>query len=154
MLAITWQVNEQPRPLGYPSVMNTTPSNVGDLLRQWRLRRRLSQLDLAVDADISQRHLSFLESGRAQPSREMVLRLAEHLSVPLRERNMLLLAAGFAPSYKERPLTDPELKAAREVVDLVLAAHEPYPAIAIDRHRSPLAAGRRQQGGLAVLRGH
>ena len=114
--------------------MNISSSTVGDLIREWRVRRRLSQLDLAVDADVSQRHLSFVESGRAQPSREMVLRLAEHLSVPLRVRNTLLLAAGFAPLYKERPLSDPELKAARAVVELVLDAHEPYPAIAIDRH--------------------
>jgi transcriptional regulator with XRE-family HTH domain len=114
--------------------MNTSSSTVGDLLREWRCRRRLSQLDLAVGADISQRHLSFLESGRAQPSREMVLRLARHLSVPPRERNTLLLAAGFAPMCMERALSDPELRAAREVVELVLDAHEPYPAIAIDRH--------------------
>lgn len=88
--------------------------SAGDLLRDWRQRRRLSQLALAVDAEISQRHLSFLESGRSQPSREMVLRLTERLSVPLRERNIILTAAGFAPIYRERPLNAPELGAAAQ----------------------------------------
>src|SRR5262245_61567378 len=106
---------------------------VGALLRQWRERRRMSQLDLACEAEISTRHLSFLETGRSQPSREMVLRLAEQLEVPLRERNVLLVAAGFAPAYSERPLSDPSLQAPREAVDLVLAGHEPNPALAIDR---------------------
>src|SRR3954462_13884893 len=104
------------------------------LLRHWRTRRGLSQLDLALAADVSARHVSFLETGRAQPSREMLLRLADQLEIPLRERNGLLVAAGFAPVYAERPLDDPALIAAREAVDLVLAGHEPYPAIAIDRH--------------------
>jgi transcriptional regulator with XRE-family HTH domain len=112
---------------------------VGSLLRKWRERRRLSQLDLATDAEISTRHLSFLETGRSQPSREMVLRLAEQLDVPLRERNALLLAAGYAPAYPERPFEDPALQAARKAVDLVLAGHEPYPAIAIDRHWTLIA---------------
>ena len=107
---------------------------MGSLLRKWRERRRLSQLDLATDAEISTRHLSFLETGRSQPSREMVLRLSERLDVPLRERNALLLAAGYAPAYPERPLDDPALQSARKAVDLVLAGHEPYPALAIDRH--------------------
>jgi len=120
--------------------MNTSRETVGDLLREWRERRRVSQLDLALEAEISQRHLSFVETGRAQPSREMVLHLAEHLSVPLRERNRLLLAAGFAPTYKERPLTDPEMSAARHAVERVLTAHEPYPAIAVDRHWSLVMA--------------
>lgn len=100
----------------------------------WRQRRRMSQLDLALEAEISQKHLSFLESGRSAPSRDMVLRLAERLSVPLRERNLMLLSAGYAPSYPERSLDDPALKPAREVVELILKGHEPYPAIAIDRH--------------------
>lgn len=112
---------------------------VGSLLRKWRERRRLSQLDLAVEAEISTRHLSFLETGRSQPSREMVLRLAEQLEVPLRERNTLLIAAGYAPAFPERPLADPALQAARKAVDLVLAGHEPYPAIAIDRHWTLIA---------------
>ena len=97
---------------------------VGDLLREWRQRRRLSQLDLALDAEISTRHLIFLETGRAQPSREMVLRLADQLEVPLRERNALLTAAGFAAIYPERSLDDPALSAARRAVDLILAGIE------------------------------
>jgi transcriptional regulator with XRE-family HTH domain len=115
---------------------------IGDHLRDWRQRRRLSQLDLAVEAEISTRHLSFLETGRAQPSREMVLRLAEFLDVPLRERNALLLAAGFAPAYPERSLDDPELAPARRMVELVLQGHEPYPAIAVDRHWNLVAHNR------------
>jgi len=107
---------------------------VSDLLREWRQRRRMSQLDLACEADISARHLSFLETGRSQPSRDMLLHLAERLDIPLRERNILLNAAGFAPLFPERPLDDPALHAARKAVDLVLAGHEPYPALAIDRH--------------------
>ncbi|HEX5085812.1 MAG TPA: helix-turn-helix transcriptional regulator [Blastocatellia bacterium] len=112
---------------------------MGSLLRKWRERRRLSQLDLATDAEISTRHLSFLETGRSQPSREMVLRLAEQLDVPMRERNTLLLAAGYAPAYPERSFEDPALQSARKAVDLVLAGHEPYPAIAIDRHWTLIA---------------
>lgn len=114
----------------------------GPLLREWRQRRRLSQLALALKANVSQRHLSFVESGRAQPSREMVLHLAEQLGVPLRERNRLLLAAGYAPVFAERPLDDPALDAARRAVERVLQGHEPYPAIAIDRHWTLLAANR------------
>ena len=113
---------------------------VGDLLREWRQRRRMSQLDLASEAEISTRHLSFLETGRALPSRDMVLHLAEQLEVPLRERNILLVAAGFAPVFAERPLADPALQAARKAVDLVLAGHEPYPALAVDRHWTLVAA--------------
>src|SRR5581483_1734683 len=112
----------------------------GDLLREWRQRRRMSQLDLACEADISTRHLSFLETGRSQPSRDMVLHLAEHLEVPLRERNVMLVAAGYAPLFAERPLEDPALQAARKAIDLVLAGHEPYPALAVDRHWTLVAA--------------
>ena len=111
----------------------------GEHLRAWRLRRRMSQLDLASDADISTRHLSFVETGRSVPSREMVLRLAERLDVPLRERNALLVAAGYAPMYRERPLSDPALAAAREAVQLILKSHEPFPALAVDRHWNLLA---------------
>jgi transcriptional regulator with XRE-family HTH domain len=111
----------------------------GEHLRAWRRRRRMSQLDLAGEADISTRHLSFVETGRSVPSREMVLRLAERLDVPLRERNALLVAAGYAPMYRERPLDDPALAAAREAVQLILKSHEPYPALAIDRHWNLLA---------------
>jgi transcriptional regulator with XRE-family HTH domain len=115
---------------------------VGDLLRDWRQRRRLSQLALALEAEVSARHVSFLETGRAQPSREMLLRLADQLEIPLRDRNTLLVAAGFAPVFPERSLDDPALQAAREAVDLLLAGHEPYPAIAIDRHWTLVAANR------------
>src|SRR3954469_15051083 len=109
--------------------MPATRKTVGDHLREWRQRRRLSQLDLALDAEISTRHLSFLETGRAQPSRDMVMLLAEQLDVPLRERNVLLMAAGFAPVFVERPLDDPALTAARRAIDLILKGHEPYPAL-------------------------
>src|SRR5215208_11132 len=112
-------------------VSNVQTQSVGNLLREWRMRRRMSQLDLACEADISARHLSFLETGRSSPSREMVLHLAEQLEVPLRERNSLLVAAGYAPVFRERPLEDPQLQAARKVIDLLLAAHEPFPALAI-----------------------
>jgi transcriptional regulator with XRE-family HTH domain len=107
---------------------------VGDLLREWRQRRRLSQLDLACEAGISTRHLSFVETGRAQPSRDMLLHLAEELEIPMRERNVLLVAAGYAPMFPERPLQDPVLAAARAAIDLVLERQKPYPAFAIDRH--------------------
>ncbi|MGK3941445.1 helix-turn-helix transcriptional regulator [Streptomyces caeruleatus] len=106
---------------------------VGELLRQWRHRRRLSQLDLAIAADVSARHVSLVETGKSNPSADMVLRLADQLDVPLRDRNRLLLAAGFAPRYAERPLDDGALSAAREAVERVLRAHEPYPALAFDR---------------------
>jgi len=116
------------------------PKSFGEHLRGWRLRRRMSQLDLAGEADISTRHLSFVENGRSAPSREMVLRLAQRLDVPLRERNALLVAAGYAPMYRERPLDDPALSAAREAVQLILRSHEPNPALAVDRHWNLLAA--------------
>jgi transcriptional regulator with XRE-family HTH domain len=106
----------------------------GLLLREWRLRRRLSQFDLALSSAVSARHLSFVETGRSRPSRELVLHLAERLEVPLRERNRLLLAAGFAPAFSERPLADPELASVRRALDRFLAAHEPYPAVIVDRH--------------------
>jgi transcriptional regulator with XRE-family HTH domain len=115
---------------------------VGDLLREWRQRRRMSQLLLASEADVSTRHLSFVESGRATPSREMIMHLAERLDVPLRARNALLVAAGYAPLFRERPLSDPQLGAAREAVERVLKGHEPYPAIAVDRHWTIVAANR------------
>jgi transcriptional regulator with XRE-family HTH domain len=117
-----------------------TRTTVGDLLRDWRQKRRMSQLDLSGVADISTRHLSFVESGRSLPSRDMLMRLAEQLDVPLRERNTLLIAAGYAPLYRERALADPQLAAARRAVELVLKGHEPYPALAIDRHWTMIAA--------------
>jgi len=112
---------------------------VGTLLKDWRERRRRSQLDLALDAGVSTRHLSFVETGRAKPSREMVLHLAEQLDVPLRARNVLLLSAGYAPAYAERALDDPALGGARRAIDLVLAGHQPYPALVFDRHWNVLA---------------
>ena len=115
--------------------MTTTVSRspVGELLRQWRERRRISQLDLSIEADISSRHLSFVETGRSQPSRDMVLRLADTLDVPLRERNHLLLAAGYAPVYGEAALDAPQMAAVRQAIRLVLKAHEPFPAVVVDR---------------------
>ena len=111
----------------------TGPMRVGDLIRDWRARRRMSQLDLALEAGVSQRHLSFVESGRAAPSRDMVEMLCEHLDLPLRERNVVLLSAGFAPAFAERKLTDPSMAAARSAVERVLKGHEPNPALAVDR---------------------
>src|SRR3954468_4804294 len=124
---------ETARPLHYGARMETVRP-IGDHLREWRQRRRLSQLDLALEAEISTKHLSFLETGRAQPSREMVLKLAEQLAVPLRERNVLLVSAGYAPVFPQRSLQEPALQAARKALDLVLKGPEPYPALAIDRH--------------------
>jgi transcriptional regulator with XRE-family HTH domain len=115
-------------------------TSVGSLLREWRQRRHLSQLELACDAEISTRHLSFIETGRSTPSRDMVLRLAERLDVPLRARNTLLVSAGFAPTYPERPLNDPAMTAAMTAIEHLLRAHEPFPAIAIDRHWTLVAS--------------
>ncbi|MEO7339022.1 MAG: helix-turn-helix transcriptional regulator [Caldimonas sp.] len=135
MESITPQVMEPAEVLRYRAAMpHAATLPVGILLRDWRLRRHRSQLDLAADADVSTRHLSFVETGRSVPSREMVLRLANRLDVPLRERNQLLLAAGYAPMYGERGLDDPAMAAARSAVERVLKGHEPYPALAIDRH--------------------
>jgi transcriptional regulator with XRE-family HTH domain len=138
---------EDPRAPGYGQPMKTASTqpvnsapHVGDYLREWRQRRRLSQMDLALDAEISTRHLSFLETGRSQPSREMVLLLAEKLDMPLRERNIMLVAAGFAPVYSQRSLDDPALASMRQAVDLVLKGHDPYPALAVDRHWSLVSA--------------
>jgi transcriptional regulator with XRE-family HTH domain len=113
---------------------------VGQQLREWRRRRRLSQLDLALDAGISTRHLSFIETGRARASREMIALLAEQLEVPLRERNLLFVAAGYAPPHYELPLDHPELTAARRAVELILKGHEPYPALAVDRQWNMVSA--------------
>ncbi|MDR6290444.1 MULTISPECIES: helix-turn-helix domain-containing protein [Inquilinus] len=120
--------------------MKSTARPIGDHLREWRQRRRLSQLDLACEADISTRHLSFLETGRSRPSRDMVLHLAERLDVPLRERNTLLVAAGFAPAYPLRGLDDPALALARRAVERVIEAQAPNPALAFDRHWYLVAA--------------
>jgi transcriptional regulator with XRE-family HTH domain len=115
---------------------------VGALLRDWRQRRRMSQLDLAVAAGVSSRHLSFVETGRSKPSRELLLHLAVHLDVPLRERNALLLAAGYAPTYNETAFTAPELAPIRAALDQVLAGHEPYPAVVVDRRWDIVAMNR------------
>ena len=116
--------------------------SLGDHLRQWRRRRHMSQLDLALEADISQKHLSFVESGRASPSRDMVLRLADRLEVPRREQNALLVAAGYAPVFQERSLDDVEMAAVRTAISHVLDAHGPFPALAVDRHWRMIAANR------------
>jgi len=120
--------------------MTQSHSEIGALLREWRTRRRMSQLDLAGEAEVSQRHLSFIESGRSQPSREMILKLSEQLDIPLRQRNTLLIAAGFAPSFGERRLDDPSLAPALAAVEQVLKGHEPNPALAVDRHFNMIAA--------------
>jgi transcriptional regulator with XRE-family HTH domain len=129
--------------------MNATPG-VGELVRQWRKRRDLSQLELACEAEISSRHLSFVETGRALPSREMLLHLSGILDVPLRDRNLLLLAAGYAPLFKETSFQDSDLQLARQAVELVLAGHEPYPALAFDRHWTLVAENKAH---MRLLRG-
>jgi transcriptional regulator with XRE-family HTH domain len=118
----------------------TPQAPVGSLLREWRDRRRLSQQELALDAGISPRHLSFVETGRSQPGREVLLQLVERLQIPLRERNQLLIAAGHAPAFPERSLSDPGLAPVRDALDRVLAAHEPYPALVLDRGWNVVAA--------------
>lgn len=117
-------------------------TGVGGLLRAWRLRRRLSQLELAVEAEVSARHLSFVETGRSRPSRELILHLAEHLEVPLRERNALLIAGGYAPVYRNTPLDAEEMGPVRAALDKVLAGHEPFPALVVDRRWDLVAANR------------
>src|SRR2546421_5572326 len=115
-------------------------ARVGSLLRKWREQRQLSQLSLALNAGISARHLSFVETGRSKPGREMLLRITEQLDIPLRERNELLLAAGHAPAFPERSLQDQELAPVREALDLILRGHEPYPAVVVDRGWNLVAA--------------
>ena len=107
--------------------------HAGDLLREWRQRRRLSQLDLAIAANVSSRHLSFVETGRSRPTSEMILHLADQLDVPLRDRNTLLLAGGYAPVYPERGWPSPSCKAVRDALRKVLSGHEPYPAVVVNR---------------------
>jgi len=119
-----------------------TTATVGPLLRDWRQRRRLSQLDLALEADVSTRHLSFVETGRARPSADMVLHLADRLEVPLRERNQLLLAAGHAPVFEQHELDEPEMAPVRDALQLILDGHEPYPAVVVDRAWEMLAGNR------------
>lgn len=119
--------------VGSPAQREDGDAGFPNLLRSWRKKRRLSQLELALASGVSQRHVSFLESGRANPSRDMILKLSETLEVPLRERNDWLTAAGFAPVFKARPLDDPQMNQVMKAVDLLLTTHEPFPAIAIDR---------------------
>ncbi|MGV9453497.1 helix-turn-helix domain-containing protein [Streptomyces sp. NPDC003635] len=122
--------------------VTSTDRGVGPLLRAWREQRRVSQLELALRADSSARHISFIETGRSRPSEEMVLRLAEHLDVPVRERNALLLAAGYAPRYPETPLDDPALDAVRAGMERLIQGYEPYPAIVVDAMYNVQAANR------------
>lgn len=131
-----------------------TPASIGEQLREWRQRRRLSQLECACEAEISSKHLSFLETGRSQPSREMLLRLAELLEVPLRERNGMLIAAGYAPLFGHRSLDDPELEAPRAAIDKLLKAMSPYPALAIDRYWNLLTANEAAMRLLAGVAPH
>jgi transcriptional regulator with XRE-family HTH domain len=126
---------------GKPSIVEKIATGrVGGLLREWRSARRMSQLDLSLEAEVSSRHLSYVESGKAQPSREMITRLADALQIPLRERNALMLAAGYAPTYRETQLTTPEMAQAKRAVEFILKQQEPYPTIAIDRHWNLLDA--------------
>src|SRR3546814_1272813 len=113
---------------------------LGEQLREWRTRRRMSQMDLALETDMSTRHLSFIETGRSRPSAAMLQRIADRLEVPHRARNALLLAAGYAPDYPERPLDSPEMAGMKAIVEHVLKGHEPYPALAVDRHWNMVAA--------------
>jgi transcriptional regulator with XRE-family HTH domain len=137
---MTFEVMARIQSPAYCRVMSHATLQFGALLKEWRQRRRVSQLDLACQGEVSTRHLSFLETGRAQPSREMVLHLAEQLEVPLRDRNTLLAAAGFAPMYQERPLGDPGLRPALRAVEAIIHGHMPYPALAVDRHWTLVAA--------------
>ncbi|MGF6883175.1 transcriptional regulator with XRE-family HTH domain [Nocardia sp. GAS34] len=126
----------------YGHFMTTAPPGVGPLLREWRNRRRLSQLDLALAADSSARHISFIETGRSRPSVEMVLRLADHLDVPVRERNTLLVAAGYAPHFPEHSLDDPHMREVRANLEQLARAHEPFPALILDGAYDVVAANR------------
>src|SRR5436309_5145663 len=123
--------------------------HVGTLLRELRERRRMTQLELALDAGISTRHLSFVETGRSKPGRELLLRVTEQLQVPLRERNQLLLAAGHAPAFPQRSLEDAELAPVREALNLILTGHEPYPAVVVDRYWN-VVAGNSAMGALSA----
>ncbi|MCB0927024.1 MAG: helix-turn-helix transcriptional regulator [Mycobacterium sp.] len=124
---------------------------VGPLLREWRKRRRLSQLELAIDADVSARHLSFVETGRSKPGRDMLLRLGDRLQIPFRDRNRILLAAGYAPAFPEHPFGAPELAPVRDALDRILKGHEPYPAVVFDQHWNLVAANAAIQPLIAAI---
>ncbi|MET8825141.1 helix-turn-helix transcriptional regulator [Streptomyces sp. NPDC004610] len=130
-----------------PPPVTPADQGVGPLLRAWREERRVSQLELSLRADSSARHISFIETGRSRPSEEMVLRLAEHLEVPMRERNALLLAAGYAPRFPETPLDDPAMGPLREGIERLIQGFEPYPALVVDAHYTVVAANR----GIAMI---
>ncbi len=148
---MTSEVMAVPRIAGYGGPMANVATGrrdrIGPLLRAWRERRRMSQMELALEAGVSARHVSFVETGRSQPSADMLLRLADELDVPLRERNALLLAAGYAPAYGEHDLDEAELAPVRAAIQLVLDGHDPYPAAVVDRHWNLVAANR----GLELL---
>jgi transcriptional regulator with XRE-family HTH domain len=126
---------------------SATEAGVGPLLREWRQRRHRSQLELALDAGVSARHISFVETGRSNPSREMVMGLAANLEVPLRERNELLIAAGYAPEFRQLAYEDPGLAPVRAAIEQLLSAHDPYPAVVVDRHWELVTANQ----GLGML---
>jgi transcriptional regulator with XRE-family HTH domain len=140
--------------LHYLPHMAVPARNVGDHLREWRQRRRLSQLALASEAEISPRHLSFVETGRSVPSREMILHLEEQLQIPMRERNVLLVAGGYAPIFPERALNSPALAAARAAIDIVLESQKPFPAFALDRHWNVVASNSALQPMYEGVAGH
>lgn len=152
-MSITSQVKKettQREHMPAPAAARRSSGDVGDMLRAWRERRRLSQMELAGAADISTRHLSFIETGRAQPSRRVLLRLAEQLAIPLRGRNALLLAAGFAPAYPETPLADPVMRPVRDALDRIVTLHDPYPALVVDRQWNVVTAN---ASAVALLEG-
>ena len=131
----------------------SSQASIGPLLREWRARRRLSQMELALEAGVSTRHLSFVETGRSLPGREMLMRVLGQLEVPFREQNRLLLASGYAPAFPERSLEDPELLPVREALDQIIAGHEPYPAVVVDRAWNLVAANPAMRGlaeGVAI----
>jgi len=132
----------------------TERAAIGSMLRDWREDRRRSQLDLSIDVGVSTRHLSYVETGKAKPSPELVLALAEHLDVPLRERNTMLLAAGYAPRYQQTPLEDDALLSVRQALSDLISAHDPYPAVVVDRGWDVVMANTGAQGFLAGVAAH
>jgi transcriptional regulator with XRE-family HTH domain len=153
---MTSEVMLEPRDRVYDRsvAIAVTRPPVGALLREWRQRRRLSQFELALDSGVSSRHLSFVENGRSRPSAQLVLQLAEQLDIPLRDRNHLLLAAGYAPVYAQRELDAPELGPVRDAIEQVLRGHEPYPALVVDRHWGLVSANRALAPLIAGVAGH